>query len=74
MGASLDWSKTIFTMDEQSSFAVQEAFIQLYEKNIIYRSNKIVNWSCKLSTAISDVEVDNLNIEGPTKIKVPNHD
>jgi valyl-tRNA synthetase len=57
MGASVDWSRERFTMDEGLSKAVQEVFIQLYEEDLIYRGKRLVNWDPKLHTAISDLEV-----------------
>jgi len=73
LGASVDWSRDAFTMDEQRSRAVQEAFLRLHQKKLIYRSNRLVNWSCALRTAISNVEVDHLDLEGSTMLKVPGH-
>ena len=46
MGVSLDWSRNVFTMDEKRSKAVNEAFNRLFEKGLIYRSDRLVNWSC----------------------------
>lgn len=57
LGASADWSKERFTMDESLSFAVQKVFIQLFEEGLIYRGNRLVNWDPKLGTAVSDLEV-----------------
>lgn len=68
LGSSLDNSRFHFTMDEQLSKAVNESFIRLHDKKFIYRANRLVNWSCKLLTAISDVEVDYLEFEKPKKI------
>ncbi len=59
MGASLDWSRERFTMDEGLSKAVQEVFVRLYEEGLIYRGKRLVNWDPKLHTAISDLEVIN---------------
>ena len=58
LGTSLDFSKQIFTLDNKISLAVNKAFITLYERGLIYRANKIVNWSGKLQTTISDLEVN----------------
>lgn len=74
LGGSYDWSREAFTLDETRSRAVDEAFIRLFDKGIIYRDLKLVNWSTKLKTSISNLEVDNLNIDGPTMINVPNYD
>ncbi len=57
MGASLDWSRERFTMDEGLSEAVQEVFIRLYEEGLIYRGKRLVNWDPVLRTAVSDLEV-----------------
>ncbi|XP_049810319.1 valine--tRNA ligase-like isoform X1 [Schistocerca nitens] len=72
IGASLDWSREFFTLDAKQSSAVVEAFIQLYNNGLIYRNEALVNWSCSLQTAISDIEVDHQLIEGRTKVIVPN--
>ncbi|MBA6412591.1 valine--tRNA ligase [Parahaliea sp. F7430] len=57
LGASLDWSRERFTMDEGLSKAVQEVFIRLYEEGLIYRGQRLVNWDPALHTAVSDLEV-----------------
>lgn len=57
LGASPDWSRECFTMDENLSHAVREAFINLYQKGLIYKGKKLVNWDPVLQTAISDLEV-----------------
>jgi len=57
MGASLDWSRERFTMDEGLSKAVQEVFVRLYEEKLIYRGKRLVNWDPVLHTAVSDLEV-----------------
>lgn len=57
MGASLDWSRERFTMDEGLSEAVQEVFIRLYDEGLIYRGKRLVNWDPVLHTALSDLEV-----------------
>ncbi|AOU98385.1 valine--tRNA ligase [Acidihalobacter yilgarnensis] len=57
MGASLDWSRERFTMDEGLSKAVQEVFVRLHEEGLIYRGKRLVNWDPVLHTAISDLEV-----------------
>jgi len=68
IGSGLDWSRFHFTMDDQLSKAVNEAFVRFAEKGLIYRANRLVNWSCKLRTAISDIEVEHIDIEKPTKM------
>ena len=57
MGASLDWSRERFTMDDDLSLAVREVFVQLYEEGLIYRGKRLVNWDPVLHTALSDLEV-----------------
>ena len=56
LGASVDWSREYFTMDERLSVAVREAFVRLYEQGLIYRGTYIVNWCPRCQTAISDLE------------------
>lgn len=74
LGSSLDWNREVFTMDDNLSKAVTEAFVRLYEKGEIYRSNRLVNWSCTLNTAISNIEVKHLELEGTTKLSVPGYE
>uniref|UniRef100_A0A182R972 valine--tRNA ligase n=1 Tax=Anopheles funestus TaxID=62324 RepID=A0A182R972_ANOFN len=74
LGCSMDWNKEYFTMDAHQTVAVKEAFVQLFDKGLIYRDRSLVNWSCTLESAISDVEVENVEIEGPTEISVPGYD
>ena len=57
MGASCDWTREAFTMDEQLSHAVQEVFVRLYDEGLIYRGKRLVNWDPVLHTAVSDLEV-----------------
>jgi valyl-tRNA synthetase len=64
LGASLDWTRERFTMDESLSHAVREVFIRLYEEGLIYRGTRLVNWDPKLLTAISDLEVISTEEEG----------
>ncbi|XP_021275468.1 valine--tRNA ligase, mitochondrial 1 isoform X2 [Herrania umbratica] len=73
MGASLDWSRECFTMDEKRSKAVTEAFCRLYKEGLIYRDLRLVNWDCVLRTAISDIEVDYTDIKERTLLKVPGY-
>ena len=58
LGASVDWSREYFTMDDRLSVAVKEAFVRLYEQGLIYRGAYIVNWDPSIQTAVSDLEVD----------------
>lgn len=59
---------------QRQSFAVAEAFIQLFEQKLIYRREALVNWSFALKSTISDIEVENIEINGPTKIPVPGYE
>ncbi|HAF61649.1 MAG TPA: valine--tRNA ligase [Anaerolineaceae bacterium] len=58
LGASCDWTRERFTLDEGLSVAVREAFVRLYEKGLIYRGPRLINWSPNLRTAVSDLEVE----------------
>ena len=64
LGASVDWDREYFTMDEHLSCAVREAFVRLYEDGLIYRGMYIVNWCPRCGTAISDLEVKHEEIPG----------
>ncbi|MFI4853211.1 MAG: valine--tRNA ligase [Candidatus Makana argininalis] len=58
LGSSVDWNSERFTMDDKMSYAVKKVFIKLYNDNLIYRGNRLVNWDSKLKTAISDLEIE----------------
>jgi valyl-tRNA synthetase len=73
LGGSYDWSREAFTMDPNLSKAVTETFVQMHDEGYIYRENRLVNWCTQLNTAISNLEVDNKEISGPTKIDVPGY-
>jgi valyl-tRNA synthetase len=64
LGASVDWDREYFTMDDDLSHAVREVFVRLYEEGLIYRGNYIVNWCPWHETAISDLEVKHEDIAG----------
>jgi valyl-tRNA synthetase len=64
LGLSVDWSRERFTMDEGLSKAVLEAFVRLYEEGLIYRGEYMVNWCPATQSAVSDLEVDNQEVEG----------
>jgi valyl-tRNA synthetase len=64
LGASLDWPRERFTMDDGLSAAVRETFVTLYREGLIYRDRRLVNWDPKLQTAISDLEVENREVKG----------
>ena len=64
LGASVDWGREYFTMDEKLSRAVREVFVRLYEEGLIYRGKYIVNWCPRCETAISDLEVKHEDVAG----------
>jgi valyl-tRNA synthetase len=64
LGASPDWAKERFTMDEGLSRAVRKVFVELYRQGLIYRDKRLVNWDPKLHTAISDLEVEQREVKG----------
>ncbi|MFC1985548.1 valine--tRNA ligase [Chloroflexota bacterium] len=64
LGASCDWSREKFTLDEGPSRAVRTAFVRLYEKGLIYRGERIINWCPRCATALSDLEVDHKDLTG----------
>jgi len=74
LGSSFDWDRTAFTMDEKLTKAVKEAFVTMHKDGLIYRSNRLVNWCTKLRTALSNLEVENKELEGRTLLSVPDHD
>ncbi len=65
LGASCDWSRERFTLDEGLSRAVREAFVRLYDKGLIYRGTYLINWSPGLRTAVSDLEVEYAEEDAP---------
>ncbi|MFA5411210.1 MAG: valine--tRNA ligase [Candidatus Omnitrophota bacterium] len=64
LGASCDWQRTRFTMDEEYSRAVKEAFVALWKKGLIYQDNKIINWCPRCQTALSDEEAPHRDLQG----------
>ncbi|MEE9387493.1 MAG: valine--tRNA ligase, partial [Paracoccaceae bacterium] len=64
LGASCDWDRTAFTMDENFHDAVLKVFVDLYNKGLIYRGKRLVNWDPHFETAISDLEVENIEVDG----------
>ena len=62
LGASCDWSRERFTMDEGLSQAVLKTFVDLYNKGLIYKGKRLVNWDPHFETAISDLEVENIEV------------
>src|SRR5215471_191459 len=64
LGASCDWSRERFTMDEGLSRAVLKVFVELYRQGLIYKDKRLVNWDPRLQTAVSDLEVENIEVKG----------
>ncbi len=64
LGASCDWSREQFTLDDGPSRAVRTAFVRLYNKGLIYRGERIINWCPRCATALSDLEVEHKDIQG----------
>ncbi|GAA0536002.1 valyl-tRNA synthetase [Rhizomicrobium palustre] len=64
LGASADWSRERFTMDEGLSRAVLKVFVTLYNQGLIYKDKRLVNWDPRLQTAVSDLEVENIEMKG----------
>lgn len=64
LGASCDWENTKFTLDEDLSVAVNKAFVDLYNEGLIYRAKRLVNWDPQFQTAISNLEVENKEVDG----------
>ncbi|CAH0519943.1 unnamed protein product [Peronospora belbahrii] len=73
VGCSVDWDRKYFSMDENCTRAVRHAFCQLWEEGLVYRATRMINWSCKLKTALSEIEVDYIDIDKRTKLTVPGH-
>ncbi|XP_067001147.2 valine--tRNA ligase isoform X1 [Anabrus simplex] len=74
LGSSFDWDRACFTMEPKLCRAVTEAFVRLHEEGVIYRSNRLVNWSCSLKSAISDIEVNKVELPGRTLLSIPGYD
>ncbi|ATZ46085.1 hypothetical protein BCIN_01g07540 [Botrytis cinerea B05.10] len=74
LGISPDWDRIAYTRSEPFSKAVNESFVRFFEEGLIYRANKLVHWSCSLSTSISTLEVDQKELQGSTKLSVPGYD
>jgi len=73
LGVSTDSSRLAFTLDEKLSKAVTEAFVRMWEMGIVYRANRLVNWSCSLKSAISDLEVEFEEFKGSTRRHIPGY-
>ncbi|KAJ6465158.1 tRNA synthetases class I-domain-containing protein [Mycena vitilis] len=74
LGGSYDWDRAVFTMDEKRNTAVIEAFCRLHEEGIIYRANRLVSWCVKMNTTLSNLEVDQKQLNGRTMLNVPGYD
>src|SRR5262249_34696220 len=74
MGGSMDWSREAFTMNDNFTTAVKETFCRLHEQGFIYRSDRLVNWCTALNTSLSNLEVDNKELQGRTLLDVPGYE
>ncbi|EOD05767.1 putative valyl-tRNA synthetase [Emiliania huxleyi CCMP1516] len=73
LGCSLDWSREVFTMDEQRAASVKAAFLRFHKEGLIYRDVRLTNWCCILRSGISDIEVEYEDLEAPKRLSVPGH-
>ncbi|CAG0913424.1 unnamed protein product, partial [Notodromas monacha] len=73
LGSSFDWDRACYTMDPKMCKAVCEAFVRMHRDGTIYRSTRLVNWSCTLKSAISDIEVDKRELTGRTLLAIPGY-
>ncbi|KYQ52374.1 Valyl-tRNA synthetase, mitochondrial [Trachymyrmex zeteki] len=73
LGATLDWDREYFTIDESHSAAVMETFVRLNERNLLYRAKDLVNWSPALRSTISDIEVEDFVVNGKTRLQLPGY-
>ncbi|XP_014482255.1 PREDICTED: valine--tRNA ligase, mitochondrial-like isoform X2 [Dinoponera quadriceps] len=73
LGASLDWDREYFTVDQRHSAAVTEAFVRLHERGLLYRGCDFVNWSPSLRSTVSEIEVVDVAVRGSTKLSVPGY-
>ncbi|XP_012528104.2 valine--tRNA ligase, mitochondrial isoform X3 [Monomorium pharaonis] len=74
LGATLDWDREYFTIDNNYSAAVTETFVRLNERNLLYRARDLVNWSPALRSTISEIEVEDLVVNGKTRLQLPGYD
>jgi len=70
MGSAVDWSQSFFTLDDNFSRGVNEAFITCFDDGMITRSNRLVNWCCKLQSCISNIECEKIKVSGRTVIEI----
>ena len=73
IGASVDWDRSFYTLDGERNKSVNAAFVELFDRGLIYRGERLVNWDCALQTAISDAEVEYQTLTKRTLLHVPNH-
>jgi valyl-tRNA synthetase len=74
LGGSFEWERAAFTMSEPLSKAVAEGFVDMHKKGLLYRANRLVNWSCFLNTSLSNLEVDQISLTGRTLMNVKGYD
>jgi len=74
LGCSLDWSREVFTMDAPRAKSVNEAFVRFHELGLLYRGVRLTNWCTQLKSAISDIEVDYLELDKRSRISVPGYE
>ncbi|KAJ1612435.1 valyl-tRNA synthetase [Cryptosporidium canis] len=74
LGCSFDWSREFFTLDEHMSKAVNKAFIKLFNQGYIFRKTRLVSWCSFLRTALSDIEVEILEISSPSRLRIPGYE
>ncbi|XP_064541252.1 valine--tRNA ligase, mitochondrial [Drosophila montana] len=74
LGCTLNWEHEYFTMDDKQAHAVNVAFERLFDEGLIKRRNSLVNWSCALRSAISDIEVETVEVKEPIELAVPGYD
>ncbi|KAJ2623755.1 valine--tRNA ligase, partial [Coemansia sp. RSA 1694] len=73
LGASYDWSRERFSLDDMLTRATRETFVRLFNDGIIYRSNRLVNWCHHMNTTLSNLEVENTDLPGPTMMTIPGY-
>lgn len=71
LGISVDWTREAFTMDDKCSAAVKEAFIRMSNSGKIFRATRLINWDCTLNTAVSNIEIDYIELKKRTRLEMP---
>ncbi|KAH0486047.1 MAG: uncharacterized protein KVP18_003862, partial [Porospora cf. gigantea A] len=74
LGVSVDWEREAFTMDARLSKGVEEAFVRMFDSGYIYRDTRLVSWCPYLKTALSDIEVDPMEVSKPDRIRIPGYE